>query len=181
MSKLRKTPLTKFIDVIKENEDCFEDKGFYNFLLNVGTDFLEKEKKAISKAYDSGFSDCNSITKNERVCVDGSTYFGLRYSDKSKTSSRAESITSSIQSLIETLGKLNELEKSLIEKESNDIEEPVTENDSKIQEFCKTLSENPISVNQNSEVSSEQQVEELLIKRLQEVGIEPKSVRIVKL
>ena len=185
MSKLKKTPLTKFIEVIEENREHFEDKGFLHFLLDAGSSFLEKEKKAISKAYNSGVSDCIQNTKNDTKCLDGYDAFGLVYSDRTKTSNRKDEINNSIKSLLETLGKIRELEKDL----SNDVEETISEkvtekeqsNDAKIEEFCKTLSETPININKDSDVSTEKQVEELLMKRLQEVGIEPKSVQIIKL
>lgn len=189
MSKLKKTPLTKFIEVIEENREHFEDKGFLHFLLDAGSSFLEKEKKAIAKAYNSGISDCILNTKNDIKCLDGYNAFGLVYLDKTKTSNRKNEINNSIKSLIETLEKLSELEKDLTINESKDVQKSVSEkvtekeqsNDAKIEEFCKTLSETPININKDSDVSNEKQVEELLMKRLQEVGIEPKSVQIIKL
>lgn len=138
MSKIKKTPLMKFINVIKENENHFEDKGFYKFLLDAGISLMQKEKKAIAKAYNCGIADCIENAKNNAECVDGSTYFELHYSNKTKKT---------------PFGKM----------------------------LMEILSKHPISLDENSEVPADKQVEELILSRLKNVGIEPTSVQVTKL
>jgi hypothetical protein len=190
MSELKKTPLMKFLNLIKGNEECFEDKAFLDFLLQEGHSLLTKEKKSIVKAFDKGFKYCVEINKedddfgNEDYGVSFGRDFGDEYFDN-------KYLQSNIEYKKLNQSEIDEEKKSLLEmfKDFNvlDIIEPAspvaskTENDIKLENFCKTLSENPISINENSEVSKQKQIEEILIKKLQEVGIEPKSVQIIKL
>lgn len=172
MSKLKKTPLMKFIKVIKANEENFEDKGLYKFLLDAGISLIEKEKKVIVKTYNNGVSDCKRNLANNSEPLDGSYYYSLRYLGDVNTVNNV-SDSNSFCELMRLMCNINNNEQGITETEQS--------NDSKIAEFCQTLSENPISVNQESETPAKEQIEELLLNRLKEVGIEPKSVKIVKL
>ena len=190
MSELKKTPLMKFLNLIKGNEECFEDKAFLDFLLKEGHSLLSKERKSIVKAFDKGFNYCAEIHKidadfgEEDFGIGFGKDFGNEYYD-------SKYLQSNIEYKRISQSEIDEEKKSLLEMFKNfnilDIIEPVspvvekTENDIKLENFCKTLSETPISINSNLEVSKEKQIEEILIKKLQEVGIEPKSVQIIKL
>lgn len=186
MSKQKLTPLMKFKETIKVNYDSFEDKGLYFFLLAVADKHIKKEKKVIAKAYDRGISDYVHFIENKEnfegvqpVLIVGVDYYESKYDLKSFNEKfieekELESFLKSSENdldLIEKLSKTDSISDNLIK----------TENDIKLENFCKTLSETPLNINKDSDISSEQQVEELLIKRLQGVGIEPKSVQVIKL
>ena len=174
----------KFKETIKVNYDSFEDKGLYDFLLSVADKHIKKEKKVIAKAYDLGVSDFKEFIKSQHNSesvqpVSGIDYYEFIYDQKSFNKKFIEE--SELESILQSSDNEEELKEKLL-KRSTDLEEaPLTENDSKIKKFCKTLSENPISINEESEVATKEQIEELLLNRLKEVGIEPKSVKIIKL
>ena len=174
----------KLKETIKANYDSFEDKGLYDFLLAVADKYIKKEKKVIAKAYDNGASDFSDFIKVQENSentqpVSGIDYYEFKYDQKSFNKKFIEE--SELESILESSENDADLKEKLL-KRSADLEEaPLTENDSKIKKFCKTLSENPISINEESEVATKEQIEELLLKRLQESGIEPTSVKIVKL
>jgi hypothetical protein len=172
MSKLKKTPLMKFMKLIKENEKHFEDKEFYKFLLEAGLSFMEKEKKGIVRAYNNGTIDGRNNLLNNSTPLDGSYYYSERYLGDINAINRFRD-SESFSKLMKLMFGISDNEQETTEKEQS--------NDSKISEFCKTLSDNPISVNEESETPAKEQIEELLLDRLKKVGIEPTSVKIVKL
>jgi hypothetical protein len=55
MSKKKSTPLRKFLGVINENSENFQDKNFLEFLNERGENLLKKEKKVIEKSFFAGF------------------------------------------------------------------------------------------------------------------------------
>lgn len=61
MSKKKNTPLRKFLGVINENSENFQDKNFLEFLNEQGENLLKKEKKVIEKSFFSGFDKCVDI------------------------------------------------------------------------------------------------------------------------
>ncbi len=172
MSKFKKTPLMKFMKVIKVNEESFEDKGFYKFLLETGLSLMEKEKKGIVRAYNNGIKDGRYNLLNDATPLDGSYYYSARYLGDINTINKV-SDSESFSKLMKLMCGISDNEQETTKTEQS--------NDSKIAEFCKTLSDNPISVNEESETPTKEQIEELLLDRLKEVGIEPTSVKIVKL
>lgn len=172
MSKLKKTPLMKFMKVIKENEKHFEDKGFYKFLLDMGLSLMEKEKKVIVKAYNYGVNDGKNNLLNNSTSLDGSYYYSARYLGGVNIINRV-SDSESFSKLMKLMCGISDNEQETTKTEQS--------NDSKIADFCQTLSDNPISVNEESETPAKEQIEELLLDRLKKVGIEPISVKIVKL
>jgi len=184
MSEQKLTHLMKFKETIKINNDSFEDKGLYDFLLAVADKYIKKEKKVIAKAYNNGASDFSDFIKVQENSentqpVSGIDYYEFKYDQKSFNKKFIEE--SELESILESSENDADLKEKLL-KRSADLEEaPLKENGSKIKKFCKTLSENPISINEESEVATKEQIEELLLNRLKEVGIEPKSVKIIKL
>lgn len=162
----------KFMKVIKVNEESFEDKEFYKFLLEKGLSLMEKEKKGIVRAYNNGTKDGKNNLLNDSTPLDGSYYYSARYLGDINAISRI-SDSESFSKLMKLMCGISHKEQETTETEQS--------NDSKIAEFCQTLSENPINVNEESEIPAKEQIEELLLKRLQESGIEPTSVKIIKL
>jgi hypothetical protein len=184
MSEQKLTPLMKFKETIKVNYDSFEDKGFYDFLLAVADKHIKKEKKVIAKAYDNGASEFKRFIESQDnpesvQPVSGIDYYEFKYDQKSFNKKFIEE--SELESILESAENDADLKEKLLKRSADLQEPPLTENDSKIKKFCKTLSENPISINEESEVATKEQIEELLLNRLKEVGIEPKSVKIIKL
>ena len=55
MSKKKNTPLRKFLGIINENSEHFQDKNFLEFLNEQGENLLKKEKKVIEKSFFAGF------------------------------------------------------------------------------------------------------------------------------
>lgn len=172
MSKFKKTPLMKFMKVIKANEESFEDKEFYKFLLETGVLLMDKEKKGIVRAYNNGIQDGRYNLLNDTRPLDGSYYYSARYLGDINAINRV-SDSESFSKLMKLMCGISDKEQETTKTEQS--------NDSKIAEFCQALSENPISVNEKSEIPAKEQIEELLLNRLKEVGIEPTSVKIVKL
>jgi hypothetical protein len=162
MSKLKKTPITKMIEILVENTNHFEEKQFLGFLIEQALKLQKKERKIIEKSFLNGIES------------------GIEFYLEEKKGSIPNFKT-----------KINEVKEfdipSAYFKETFTSKPKFKNNcvcedcDSKISEFCISLSENPISINEESETPAKEQIEELLMKRLQEVGIEPKSVKIVKL
>ena len=64
----------KFKETIKLNEDSFNDKQFYHFLLEQAEIHIIKEKKAITKAFDKGV-----IVGSYEVLESGNDYYNERY------------------------------------------------------------------------------------------------------
>lgn len=184
MSEQKLTPLMKFKETIKVNYDSFEDKGFYDFLLALADKYIKKEKKVIAKAYNNGASDFADFIKVQENSentqpISGIDYYEFKYDQKSFNKKFIEE--SELESILQSAENDADLKEKLL-KRSADLEEaPLKENDSKIKKFYETLSENPISVNEESETPAKEQIEELLLDRLKEVGIEPTSVKIIKL
>lgn len=153
MSKKKLTPLMKFKETIKMNEDAFVDKGLYQFLLEQADIHIVKEEKAITKAFDKGVI-VGSYDESDR----GKDYYNERY-----VSLHPKKMMLSATDVINILQSENAL----------NVEQP-----KKIPTEDKSTED---VVEKKEEISTEQKIENILLEELKSIGIEPKSIKVIKL
>lgn len=171
MSKKKNTPLRKFLGIINENSECFQDKNFLEFLNEQGENLLKKEKKIIEKSFFAGFDKSVDI-------------FELYHPENRKETCRALDLAHEYYSenfksyfLKELVGvDAKVLMKNDLSEENQETGGKILEDDSKLDVVNKILNE----VLTKSTPETSDSIKNKLENELKKNGINFKSIQVIK-
>jgi len=171
MSKKKNTPLRKFLGVINENSENFQDKNFLEFLNEQGESLLRKEKKVIEKSFFAGFDKSVDI-------------FELSQPENRKETCRAldlghEYYSENFKSyFLKELVGVDEkvLMKNDLSEENQETWDKILEDDSKLDFVNKILNE----VLTKSTPETSESIKSKLENELNKNGINFKSIQVIK-